>query len=104
LRIVAVQGVLATTAPRGLDRHDNLHLCDRHQPPCLPFVAGLPPRPTTAGLVARPLVAGLGRITRRRARGRPRVLLQLLLQLLESRLQRRDAGLQRLKVCLRLRR
>ena len=63
--------------------------------PCLPCMAGLSARTTPRGLSPWPLAQGLGWIARRWARRGARGLLHLLPQLLDRRLQRCYAALQR---------
>jgi hypothetical protein len=89
LGILALQRVLATPAPLGLDRDHDIDLCHRHQRPRLPVMAGLPARPTSSGLAARPF-RRLGRIGRWWLGGVARVASQSLGQLCDRRLPLRD--------------
>ena len=83
LGILARQEMLAAWTALGLDGDDDLDLFDWQQRPRLPLMTELPAGSPSTGLTARTLAQRLGRIARRRARGGPRVLLQLLPQLVD---------------------
>lgn len=109
LRIFPTPRVLATGAPRGLDRDPHSHCLHRSQGPGLPLVAGLPTRAAPTGLAARPFPGGLLRIARPGPRGGARGLRQLLgqvpdggLQGLAHGLQHRDSRVEGTEVRLRL--
>ena len=94
LWIIPTQRMMAAKTPHRLDRDHHIHRLHRQHGPRLSLVAGLPTGPAPTGLAARPFPSGLGWIARGRSRGGARVLLQLLGQLLDCRLQALDCGLQ----------
>ena len=102
LGIFPLQRVLAVVTALRLDGDHDVHLLHRHQCPGLPCMAGLSPGPTPRGLAPRPLAQGLGWVARRGSRRGARGLLYLLPQLLDRRLQRCHAALQRTDVRLGL--
>jgi hypothetical protein len=102
LPILSRHGLLAVPTALGLDGHDPVHLCHRHQPPGVSLVPGWSAGPPPGGRAPRPLGQRFWGIARRRARCGPRVLLPRLLSRLDRRLQRRHPGFEDAEIGLRL--
>jgi hypothetical protein len=95
LGILPVQPALAAVATHGCDGDHNVHVFDRHLCPRLSLVAGLPARLTSTRRSVLPLICRLKQIARWAPRQLARVLLPMLHQVLNGRLQSLDSDLQR---------